>query len=112
MYKIEKVYRNFKELHEDNINLAEELLDEVGNGEWQNEPIMLHVDVREFAKYELTEGWYAYFGLGIDKDWNGEPNPLDYINLAEFGNDLMRVWDSSTHHMSSTGEIFVTIHGW
>lgn len=109
---MEKVYRNFKELHEDKIKLAEELLDEVGNGEWENEPIMLHEDVEEFAKYELTEGWYASSGLGIDKDWNGAPNPFDYITFAELGHDLTRDWDSSTHHMSSTGEIFVTSHGW
>lgn len=107
---MEKVYRNFKELHEDNIKLAEELLDEVGNGKWENESIMIHEDVEEFAKYELTKGWYI--DLDIMRDWNGAPNPFDYINFIELGHDLMRDWDSSTHHMSSTGEIFVTSHGW
>lgn len=109
---MEKVYRNFKELHEDNIKLAEELLDEVGNGEWQNEPIMFHGDVEEYAKYELTEGWYASSGLEIDSDWNGAPNPMDYIEFAKLGHAMVATWDSSAHHMSSTGEIFVTSHGW
>ncbi|WP_157457033.1 hypothetical protein [Carnobacterium maltaromaticum] len=105
-----KIYRNYNELVENNTKLAVELLDEKGKGNWQKEEIYSHDDIQSFAEYELTEGWYI--DLNIDKDFNGAPNPLDFIDLEELGDALVRNWDNSCHFKSINGEILQTSHGW
>lgn len=105
-----KVFDNYNELFNYNERLANELMEDVGEGGWQNEQIYFYESVEDFAEHELTEGWYA--SLEIDKDWNGAPNPMEYIDLTALGNALTENWDESSNFKSEQGEILSTGHGW
>lgn len=104
-------YDDSNDLKQDNPSLAEELVEEFGDGEWQENQLFVYESLEDYAYYELTEGWYA--NLGLDKaDYNGAPNPLDFIDLKALGNALSRSWDESCHYVSTNGEIVETDYGW
>lgn len=105
-----KKFNNYKELMDFNKGLAEELIDTVGTGEWQDNEMYLYEDLGELAEYELTEGWYA--NMDIDKDWNGAPNPMDYIDLNRLGEALSENWDSSVYFEADNGAVLSTNYGW
>lgn len=86
---MDKIYKNYNELLDENNSLASELLNDKGKGKWQVEEIYSHSDIQTFAEYELTEGWYI--DLKIDRDFNGAPNPLDFIDLEELGMPLLEI---------------------
>lgn len=65
-------YSNFEEFKEAHPTLAEELLNEVSEGEWQNDILYYYETLSDLAKYELEEGGYAACGLG-DINVNGAP---------------------------------------
>lgn len=90
------MYENFNELKEDYEKLAKKLLSEVGKGDWMDEELYLYPSLSEYAEYELTEGWYI--DCGFDRmDFNGAPNPIDYIDLEAFGEALSNRWDDSCY---------------
>ena len=101
---------SFSQNNSSDIKTAKELLKKVGKGAWQQEEIYYYEDEEEFAEYELTDGWYA--NMGFDSDYNGAPNPLDYIDLSGLGDALVRNWDDSCNFRASTGEILTTSCGW
>lgn len=98
-------YKNFEELKKEKPEIAKKLLDKSGNGEWIKEDLYLYPDIEEFAKYELSEGWYC--DNNFDQDYNGAPNPLDYIDMEAFGAALESTWDESCH-FDIDGVIIVT----
>lgn len=104
------ILKSYAELFERDEELAKELIEKVGSGEWQENEIYYYEDEEEFAEYELTEGWYA--DLRLDRDYNFAPNPLDYIDLSGLGDALVRNWDDSCNFRASTGEILTTSCGW
>ena len=104
------ILKSYTELFERDEELAKELIEKVGSGEWQENEIYYYEDEEEYAEYELTEGWYA--DLRLDRDYNGAPNPLDYIDLSGLGDALVRNWDDSCNFRASTGEILTTSCGW
>lgn len=85
MYNCE-LYDTFKDLQNSNPKLASELLENIEKGDWINYQLMVYPTYEDFALYELTDGWYIEHNL--DSDYNGAPNPLDYIDLDEFGREL------------------------
>lgn len=107
---MDKTYNNYTEFLNDNESLALELLEHVGAGEWQKEEIHYYVNKENFARYELTEGWYI--DSNFEKDYNGAPNPIEYINFDSFGDALISSWDSSCNYNASSGEILTTSCGW
>lgn len=107
-----KTFDGYKELFEHDENLAKELLEAVGEGAWQQEEIYYYEDVEDYAKYELTEGWYMGVGLELDGDYNGAPNPMDFIDLVALGDALVESWDSSCNFKSDGEEILTTSYGW
>ena len=104
-----KTFNNFKELMEYDSELAQEILKEKGGGRWQEEEIYYHVTIEDFAEYELYDGWYADT---FKDDYNVAPDPLDFINLKEFGNALANSWDDSINYKTSHGEVLQTPYGW
>ena len=104
-----ETFNNFKELMEYDSELAQELLKENGKGRWQEEEIYYHVTIEDFAEYELYDGWYADT---FKDDYNVAPDPLDFINLKEFGNALANSWDDSINYKTSHGEVLQTPYGW
>ena len=105
-----EVYKNYEELLEKNSTAVKELLDVKGNGRWQKEEIYFHSSVESFAEYELTEGWYI--DLNLDRDFNGAPNPLFFINLEELGEALANAWDDTCNYLTKNGEVLSTSYGW
>ena len=104
------ILKSYAELFERDEELAKELIEKVGSGEWQENKIYYYEDEEEFAEYEITDGWYA--DLRLDRDYNGAPNPLDYIDLSGLGDALVRNWDDNCNFRASTGEILTTSCGW
>ena len=104
-------YDDFKDLKKDEPELAKELLEERDNDNWQNNPIYKFECVEDFAYYELTDGWYANT-ITAAQDFNGAPNPLDYVDLTKLGNALVNTWDESIYFLASAGEILGTECGW
>ena len=104
-----EIFNNFKELMEYDSELAQELLKENGEGKWQEEEIYYHVCIEDYAEFELYDGWYADI---FKDDYNGAPDPLDFINLKEFGECLANSSDESTNYKTTNGGVLQTPYGW
>lgn len=110
-------YDNFDELMDcdsqtANLLLKELDLDEsdIGKETWMNEQLMVYPNVEEYAIYELIDGWYQNHNLG--GSFNGAPNPLEYIDLADFGADLIAEGDASIVCLLQNGKAVTTSYGW
>jgi len=101
-------YNNFKELKEREPELAKELLDEKGNGNWQNNSIRQFECVEDFACYERDYGCYA----DKQQDFDDVPNPMDYVDLTKLGKALVDSWDEDCYFLASDGAILSTDCGW
>ena len=104
-----KTFNNFKKLMEYDSELAQDLLKEKGKGKWQEEEIYYHVTIEDYAEHELYDGWYA--GTFRD-DYNGAPDPLDFINLKEFGESLADIWDETAYWQADDNRVLETPYGW
>ena len=104
-----EIFNNFKKLMEYDSELAQELLKEKEEGKWQEEEIYYHVTIEDYAEHELYDGWYADI---LNNDYNGAPDPLDFINLKEFGESLANSWDDVTNYKTSHGEVLQTTYVW
>ena len=102
-------YNNFKELKKREPELAKELLEKVGDGNWQDDLIYKFACVEDFAYYQLTEGCYAN---AMTQDFDDVPNPLDYVDLTKLGKALVDSWDEDRYFLASDGEILSTDCGW
>ena len=88
-------YENFKDMKDNNPELAERLLNMVGKGDWQDYQLVCYEDTGEFARYEVSDGWYSDLGLYDCSDFNGAPNLYDYIDFDSLGEDLLNSADES-----------------
>lgn len=105
-----EIFDNLKDLEKSYPKLSTELLQNFDMGEWINEQLFIYDNIEDFAKYELHDGWYA--DRFNNTDYNGAPDPLDYINYKEFGEALKDSWDNSLYFESKTGKIIATNYGW
>lgn len=107
------LFDNFYELAEQyDADLANDLLNSVGEGEWQNEELIVYYDLEYFAEYELYEGFYAAeFGISGEPNFNGAPNPFNYIDLQGLGDALSESWDDSLY-WTDGAEVIETSYGW
>lgn len=107
-----KTFKDYKELLGYDESLAKELLNLVGEGDWQDDQLHLYSDLEDYAEYELTEGWYAGLGFDFDIDYNGAPDLINHINLTSLGDDLASSWDESCNFKSEKGSVITTGYGW
>lgn len=110
-------YDNFDELMDcdsqtANLLLKELDLDEsdIGKETWMNEQLMVYPNVEEYAIYELIDGWYQNHNLG--GSFGGAPNPIEYIDLTDFGGDLIAEGDASIVCLLQNGKVVTTSYGW
>lgn len=110
-------YDNFDELMDCDSRTANLLLDELGLNEsdigkepWMNEQLIVYPNVEEYAIYELIDGWYQNHNLG--GSFNGAPNPLEYIDLADFGADLINIGDTTICRELPNCKVVTTSYGW
>lgn len=109
MYYVQD-FDNYQEFAESYPDVAASLLEDVGEGDWQDNQIFVYDSIEDFAEYELTDGWYT--DLGLDRmDFNGAPNPLDYVDLKAFGNALLESGDSSVQ-WTDWKVVVTTSYGW
>lgn len=106
------LFDNFEELVSYDEELANALLADVGEGEWQDGELRLYYDLEYYAEYQLYEGWYAsILNIYGEPDWGGAPNLFDYIDLQELGDDLAESWDSSVTWTDGTN-VIETEYSW
>ena len=104
-----KYYENFYELKEDHKELGKRLLNEVEEGEWMNEGLYVYPSVKDFAEYEVKDGWYSD---QINGNFNGAPNLYDYIDYENLRIDLTSTWDDSVYyHDEETDYVVNSIYG-
>lgn len=104
-------FDNFNELKNWSQFLAQQLLEKVGAGEWQNYPLYYYEDTEQFAKNEVANGWYANLGLNDQSDFNGAPNLFDYIDFESLGDDLTCAWDDD-ENIEIDGHVITSDYGW
>lgn len=104
-------YDNFDDLQANDPSLSKELLEMFDDGEWKNDQLFVYESLEDYAYYELTEGWYADKHLD-QKDYNGAPNPMDFIDLKALGLQLSRTWDESCHYLTKDNWVVETSYGW
>ena len=105
------LYNSFEELKADKPELAQELLDVFGKGEWQESNLSVYDTLEDYAYYELTEGWYIDNHLD-EQDYNGAPNPIDYIDLEALGEALVENGDASCTYRTEGDQVVTTDWGW
>ena len=105
-----EVYENYDQLKATKPKLANELVDEFGAGHWQQEELFVYDTLIDLAIYEVFDGWYG--SLEIERDYNGAPNLINFINYEKLGSALRESWDSTLHYLSEDGSVATTCHGW
>lgn len=110
-------YDNFDELMDCDSQTANLLLNEldlnesdIGKEPWMGESLFVYPNVEEYAVYELIDGWYQNHNLG--GSFNGAPNPLEHIDLADFGDDLISTGDTTICRLLPNGSVVTTSYGW
>lgn len=117
MYYCSRVYDNFNELMESSHETASMLLKQldltfldIKNEPWANNQLVVYFSLGDYAAYELTDGWYS--DCNFYRDFNGAPNPMDYIDTEHLGEDLIEQVDSSVCLLLPNGKIVTTEVGW
>ena len=117
MYYCSRVYGNFNELMEsshETVNMLLKQLDltlsDIKDEPWANDQLVVYFSLADYAAYELTDGWYS--DCNFDRDFNGAPNPMDYINTEHLGEDLIEQVDSSVCLLLPNGKVVTTSYGW
>lgn len=110
-------YDNFDALLEGDHQTATLLLKEldldesdIGTKPWMDDVLIVYPDVEEYAVYEFVDGWYQNHNLGGSFD--GAPNPIEYIDLTDFGGDLISEGDASIVRLLPNGKVVTTVYGW
>lgn len=106
-----KIFENFEELKKYNSDLASELLEEKGVGEWLENEIYYYKEKEDFAQYEVNDGWYSSI-IDTNANFNGAPDLFDYIDYERLAEDLTQNWDISSNYLSSNNEVVTTSYGW
>lgn len=105
-----EILENYQDLAKKHPNAAAELLNEFGEGEWQNSELYWFPSEEDFAMYEMIDGWYSSTDLGQFSDFRGTPNPLNFIDYKALGEALVENWDETCNFKTDDGEIVTT--GW
>lgn len=106
----EEIFNNYQELATKHPGVAAELLDKVGEGEWQESELYWYSNKENFAKHEVADGWYSDIEL-TTTDFKGAPDLLDFISFRALGNALVETWDDSYYFETKSGEIVAAKYG-
>lgn len=106
----EEIFNNYKEFAAKHPKAAAELLEEFGEGEWQNNDLYWYPSEKDFAIYEIVDGWYSNIELSTT-DFRGAPNPLNFIDFKSFGEALVDSYDETCNFETTDGEIVTTGYG-
>lgn len=107
-----EIFSNYQALATKHPNTAAALLDEFGEGEWQDSYLYWYPTEEDFAMYEFEDGWYSNHNLNQSTDFRGAPNPLNFIDFKSLGEALVETWDNSCNFEADNGEIVTTSYGW
>lgn len=104
-------FENFKEFKKSFPKLAKELSEVVGDGKWKDYGINFYPTLKDYAIYEVVDGYYYCSDIDLNKDLRGAPNLLDYIDFEKLGNDLKEKLDDGTYVGINNG-VITTYYGW
>lgn len=117
IYYCSRVYDNFNELMESSYETARMLLkqldltlSDIKDEPWANNQLVLYFSLEDYAAYELADGWYS--DCNFYRDFNGAPSPIEYVDLADFGEALIERVDSSVCLQLPNGRVVTTEYGW
>lgn len=84
-------YEDFNALKAAKPKLADILIDEFYDGDWQGEDIYIYPDVKNYAMSELMDGVYQVLTHTAYQHLKNStvPNFLEYINFNKLGQDLV-----------------------
>lgn len=108
------IFDNFQDFAENFPDQAKELLEEVEEGDWQDDVIYYYASPDDYANYQVCEGWYAAI-LNCDlsvANYNGAPSLYNYIDFDELGQDLIDLADGTCVFATSKNEVIETGFGW
>lgn len=98
-----ETFECLEELAEEYEDLAEQLLDAFGEGEWENHVIRVYYSLSSFAEYQVHEGCYAGI-MGFipgSNYWQGLPSLFLFLNWKELGKELVsvlaRIWGKPSY---------------
>lgn len=103
-------FEDFNDLKAAKPKLADILISEFYDGDWQGEDIYVYPDVKTFGMAEVMDGCYqilthsAYHYL---KNSN-MPNFLEYINFKKLGEDLVESYDEKYVFVTKSGIVVHT----
>lgn len=103
------IFNDLEDLKETYPELAKELLKMFQEDNWIFEELYVYPTLEDYTRYELTYGWYAN---SFKDDYNGAPNPFDYIDLSALGDALSGSWDDSINYLSDDNKVVSTSNGW
>lgn len=115
MYYYEnEFFENYQDLAKKHPSAAAELLHEFGEGKWQESELCWYPSKKDFAIYEVEDGWYSDINIKLimTNFRGGAPNLLDFIDFDALGSALIEMWDSSYYFETTSGEIVTTKYGW
>lgn len=104
----QEIFDNYQALAAKHPSIASKLLEEFGEGEWQDSELCWYPNEEDFAMYEVEDGWYSTFQLNQYTDFNGAPNLLNFLDFKSLGSALVETWDNSCHFEANDGEIVST----
>lgn len=104
-----KIFENLEDLKETYPELSKELLNMFEEGNWIYEKLIVYPTLKDYTKYELTDGWYSN---SFKDDYNRAHNPLDYIDLNALGDALSRSWDETIYYLSDDDKVVYTAIVW
>lgn len=107
-------FDNFQDFAEGFPDQAKELLDNVEEGDWQNNEIHFYESPDDYADYQVREGWYASI-VNCDLavvDYYGAPSLYDAIDFDELGQNLIDLADRTCVFATSKNEVIETGFGW
>lgn len=111
-YEEEVFDDGYKELALEHPQAAAALLEEFGEGEWQDSWLYRYPTVKDFVLHELDNGWYFNYKLKYDVDFDGALNLLDFIDYKALGKALINVRGGDCCFETDKGEIITTEIGW
>ena len=103
-------YEDFNALKVAKPKLADILIDEFYDGDWQGEDIYVYPDVKNYVMSELMDGVYQVLTHTAYQHLKNStvPNFLEYINFNKLGQDLVESYGEKYVFVTKSGIVVQT----
>lgn len=101
-----ETFENFAELKKTFPKLASDMEDSFDDLDELGDSFSVFPTPTDYALYQLQYGWYSEMGFGYT-NFNGAPNPIDWMDLDSFGKRLAETGDPTAVWISSNRKMIV-----